>query len=81
MRTEEVVDPGRVEAVRRRGRVWDFAGIAQIGVQRIGVWCGTGTLAVALRPFGVEVAAVGLSQRYTCHMIAQCLLAVWFSFF
>lgn len=42
--------------------------------------CGV-ALAVALRPFGVEVAAVGLSQRYTCHMIAQCLLAVWFSFF
>jgi hypothetical protein len=52
LRTEEVVDPGRVEAVRRRGRVWDFAGIAQIGVQRIGVWCGTGSGSSAVRRRG-----------------------------
>ena len=53
-----MVDPGRVEPVRRRGGGSDFAGIARIGVQRFGLWCWQWLV-------GVELAAVGPSQRYT----------------
>jgi hypothetical protein len=53
---EEVVDPGRVEPVRRRGGGFGFC-------RDCADWCSGIRRVVWL--VGVEVAAVGPSQRYT----------------